>query len=777
MNNNDSKKTKISFCIFLFFCFTSLVYSLTTYTIVEEDIIKIQPAAIDLDQDKIFFYYSPPFNESGEWQTTLDDAGTYHTKITASDGKSRTEEEITIIVQNKNQPPEIEDRKIIVEETEIIDLKLLISDPDDDALKLIVPEPFDQEGIWQTTNDDAGTYQIKITASDLEFKTTKEIEIEIKDKNRPPEIFSSFSLSKLVSLTEDTTFYFSVSVRDLDSDHLTYSWQLDAKEISSNPSFSYYFDFETFGKHKLVLTASDQRSETKKTWVIKIEDVNRPPELDISDIIIDEEEKIILQLPEQDADGDLITYTFQPPFQNGTWQTTLDDSGTYHTLITASDGDLTTRKEIKVIVKNVDRAPIINLDEKITINENERLRLDLEEFITDPDNDDLTITIKNLPTDASLNDNKLRWQPSYEFIQRRSNFFTDFLNRLKIEQFFFPQSKKVELEINVCGAELCADHDLEIQVNNLNRKPVLEEMGIITVTETETVFLELKATDPDTDHVRYSFEEPFNSDGEWQTTIDDQGKFTTVVTVSDGYLTNTQEVEIIVLNKNRPPTLEIEKDYFKLNENQLLSLKVTATDPDNDNLTIFAKDLPDGASFKDEVFSWTPSFDTVTERKPSFLNNFYAKSSFLNQRFNKEYEQFVIEFIASDGEFDVIHPVLITVKNVDRSPEVVDYFPAKRLITTTREPVIFFVNVSDPDKENLTYQWSFGFWEESIEGPNKLKRTFTTPGIKTITVKASDGTYQTEHEWKVKVNPRTSKSAQTQLESTQTQPIQTQLSS
>jgi len=422
------KKIKLVFVFFLFFLFINLSCASNIFTFTEGDLVKIKFKAADPDQDKLFLSYSPPLNESGEWQTTLDDAGTYHTNAIVSDGKFQTEEEIIIFVENKNQLPKIENKKILVEETETISLKPLISDPDNDTLKFIFQEPFNKDGIWQTTYDDAGTHQTKIIASDLEFKTTKTIEIEIKDKNRPPEIISSFSSSKLVQLTEDSTFRFSISVQDLDSDILTYSWQLEEKEISQQPSFSHYFDFETSGTHKLTLIVSDQKSETQKTWILKIENINRPPEVDLSDVIVNEGEKIILQLPEKDIDGDLISYTFQPPFQNNTWQTNHDDAGTYTILITASDGELTTKKEIRITIKDVDRAPFIDLDKKITLDENEKLRIDLKDLVFDPDNDEPTITIKNLPQDAAFTSSNLKWRPSYDFVQRKSNFFTKLLN-------------------------------------------------------------------------------------------------------------------------------------------------------------------------------------------------------------------------------------------------------------------------------------------------------------------------------------------------------------
>ena len=152
-------KLKIIIVPFLFLLLISLSTSTitsatTTLEVVENDLVKLVPTAIDPDGDKITFYYESPFNENGEWQTTLDDEGTYLTKIIASDGVSQNEEEVTLLVKNKNQPPQIKNNKLTVYEQETVDLKPLASDPDGDELKYIFEEPFDEEGTWTPSYKD-----------------------------------------------------------------------------------------------------------------------------------------------------------------------------------------------------------------------------------------------------------------------------------------------------------------------------------------------------------------------------------------------------------------------------------------------------------------------------------------------------------------------------------------------------------------------------------------------------------------------------------------------
>src|SRR3989344_3220200 len=108
--------------------------AIKTFTVEETDFVRIAPEAVDLDGDKINYSYSPPLDERGEWQTDYNDAGEYNINITASDGKEETSRTVKIIVNNKNQPPEITEKKITIKETQLVDLKSIISDPDQDAL-------------------------------------------------------------------------------------------------------------------------------------------------------------------------------------------------------------------------------------------------------------------------------------------------------------------------------------------------------------------------------------------------------------------------------------------------------------------------------------------------------------------------------------------------------------------------------------------------------------------------------------------------------------------
>ncbi len=106
--------------------------SIPDITVNEEDLAVINPHATDSDNDPIVFYYSAPFDTQGKWLTTYNDSGTYNITVTASDGIDTVSQTAKVIVNNINQPPQINLTlsKYTVAPNEVIDVNLTASDPD-----------------------------------------------------------------------------------------------------------------------------------------------------------------------------------------------------------------------------------------------------------------------------------------------------------------------------------------------------------------------------------------------------------------------------------------------------------------------------------------------------------------------------------------------------------------------------------------------------------------------------------------------------------------------
>lgn len=80
-----------------------------------------------------------------------------------------------------------------------------------------------------------------------------------------------------------------------------------------------------------------------------------------------------------------------------------------------------------------------------------------------------------------------------------------------------------------------------------NHAPQLEFIAPIETTAGRTIELRPVASDIDGDDLLVTISEPFGSDGKWDTVPGDEGEYTALVSVSDGFLSVSQEIRIIVL--------------------------------------------------------------------------------------------------------------------------------------------------------------------------------------------------------------------------------------
>ena len=113
----------------------------------------------------------------------------------------------------------------------------------------------------------------------------------------------------------------------------------------------------------------------------------------------------------------------------------------------------------------------------------------------------------------------------------------------------------------------------------------------LEVEEGELVTLNIFARDGDNDNLTVAYAAPVNASGQWQTTYDDAGKHTTLVTVSDGTTDTMEEVQITVTNVNRPPVMI--NNTLVVAENATADLQQVFSDPDQDVLSFSVEDYFD----------------------------------------------------------------------------------------------------------------------------------------------------------------------------------------
>ena len=194
------------------------------------------------------------------------------------------------------------------------------------------------------------------------------------------------------------------------------------------------------------------------------------------------------------------------------------------------------------------------------------------------------------------------------------------------------------------------------------------------------------------------------------------GEVTTRVVDDQCAATAQRTVAFRTFTVNAAPVLTVSPaGPFTLNEGQTVAFTVSATDGNNDQVTITPSNVPAGASVNAQgVFTWTPSF---TQAGTS-----------------------VITFTATDGRGGSdTEQVTITVNNINRDPVITTTPP-----TTARQDdsYEYDVNARDDDNDVLTFSFVTAPSTMSIN-PNSGAIFWlpdnTEVGAHTITVQVSDG--------------------------------------
>ncbi|UCD95125.1 MAG: hypothetical protein JSU69_03495, partial [Candidatus Zixiibacteriota bacterium] len=216
-----------------------------------------------------------------------------------------------------------------------------------------------------------------------------------------------------------------------------------------------------------------------------------------------------------------------------------------------------------------------------------------------------------------------------------------------------------------------------------NQPPVLDPIGNKEVNEGQNLNFGVTATDPDGPTLNL-FTSPLPDGAEftdngggsgtfnWTPTYTQAGGYAVTFYATDGIDTVSEGIAITVNDVNRLPVLDAIGDK-EVNETELLSFGISASDPDGTTPELFTSPLPSGAVFVDSAngkgsFSWTPGYDQAGT--------------------------YPVTFFATDNKDTVSESITITVNDVNRLP-VLDPVGDKEV--NENESLLFGISASDPD--------------------------------------------------------------------------------
>ncbi|TQD25169.1 Ig-like domain-containing protein [Methanolobus vulcani] len=602
----------------------------------EDSLLSIALSGSDADNDFLIYNTNASFGTlTGnvfEWTPDFGDCGTYIVEFSVSDGLSVDSEIITITVTDVNRAPML---MVIgsqsVDENKTLTIIPDATDDDDDTLYYsLVDSPSGSKidettgkFIWTPTYDQAGSYVIRFVVSDGFLKDTEDVTVTVNDVNRPPVM----NAPDKVVVSENATVILDLNASDPDDDVLEYSTDASFGTLQGT-LFSWTPGYEDAGIYPVTFTVNDAEFKVSKTVTINVTNSNSAPVLySISDILVNELETVNIALEAVDIDGDELK--FSKDVQYGdlegnifTWTPGINDSGFHKILFTVTDGQLSDSKTGTIAVGNTNIPPIIGYMEDQQVKENEMLVFTLN--ASDIDNDTLTYSASDLPAgaDIGISNGTFTWIPTYD------------------------QAGTYTVEFMVSDKIYTAFDTVLIDVENVNRGPAFGYISGHTINETETLVIDLNATDPDRDAITFSTTskkgDVIGDSFMWTTGYYDSGDYDIDFKVTDGHLTDNTTVHISVCQTNMPPEFEYIGSYI-ISEYETLQFSVKANDGDNDPLTYSVSGLPQVSSFNTSTgdFIWKPD---------------YTQSG-----------TYSVEFQVTDGKLNASRAVSISVMDVDKT--------------------------------------------------------------------------------------------------------------
>lgn len=322
---------------------------------VEGDTITLNTRAVDPDGDEVTLIFSEPFNDDGEWQTEVGDAGEYEVIVLATDGQEQSEVTILVVVDALNLPPSIRGPDVIeVQEGETIDLGIYeIEDPEGDEL-VVSYSGWMSSSEYTTTYNDAGEHEVRIIAEDTTGNEVfKAVTINVENVNRAPELFVNNTEIRAVA---GDRLSIQAQANDPDGDEVTIRYQ----EPFNNRGV-WQSEVGDQGEYTITVTATDGEDSTTQEVTIFLEPRNRAPVIIVEDeIVVNEGEMLRLRdyVTISDPDGDEVVVTYNGWMQTSSKQLDYTDAGEYVVTISASDEELTTTQEVGITVRNINRPPV-----------------------------------------------------------------------------------------------------------------------------------------------------------------------------------------------------------------------------------------------------------------------------------------------------------------------------------------------------------------------------------------------------------------------------------
>jgi len=578
---------RVALLVTIFLLFPYIVFSISTFTVKETEKMSLQPNATDPDSDNIITTYTSPLNENGEWQTTYGDAGEYTAMVTVSDGATSVSEDVMIIVERKEEQPVIESfnpeqEEISIKETESIGFSVLATDLNKDELRYrwLLDDDEVKEGneySYDTTYNDDGSHEIRVEISDRASTISHEWDVDVENVD----------VEGLLDGIEDAAFNENEIARLDIPDFKKYGLVYSISEPVGSKN-EWQTGYEDAGTYDVEIHAEGKGFSDDKTVKVTVNDVDRTLIFEsIGNRVLNENEEIEITLNAHDPDDDEITYSADnlpegSEFEDNkfAWKTSYNTvkkegfvdrllgrfrvlSKSFYIQFSASSKDKEIVQNVVITVKDVNRAPVIEDMEPITINEGE--------------------TLKIAPNAYDLDGDRVRLK------------YSGLANKDTLKSGF-DDAGTYNVKVTASDGVLEASKSVQVNIQQSNRAPVFDKIPKIKSMEGDNVAVLLNAVDPDSDQIEYSIDNPLEGSSIkgnaflWTLPYDlankkETKKIELVFVAHDGKSEIRQIAKAEIKDKNRAPRITNATRSINAKVNQPVLMSVNAVDDDGDELT------------------------------------------------------------------------------------------------------------------------------------------------------------------------------------------------
>jgi len=429
---------------------------------------------------------------------------------------------------------------------------------------------------WIPGNDDVGIHTVTLQVSDGELNTNQTFLIYVENVNDAPQ----FNYIPDQYWLQDTPHSINLSNYgyDIDGDIITFS-ATPVENISitiSNNIITFTPDTNWWGTRTISIIADDGELQTASNqFNLVVIHVNHAPVIISTPVTTANENQLYeYDCNAVDIDNDVLVYSLtESPdgmvIDSNTghisWVPSSSQLGSHTITIRVTDGEYTVEQSYTINVNNVNDAPtIISSIPGQEWDEDTNLTLNLSNYFRDPDNDMLMFTATPVSNITLLfNDSIVTLVPDENFNGIRDVVFTASDGLLSTDS-----------------------NNVMLVINPVNDMPVVEPVADIIITAGEIAQATVNASDVDGDVLTFSYSEPLNSSGQWQTNYSSTGFYPSHVNVSDGIETVTRNFSITVLPAGNHAPFFTHVENITITEGETAQANVSAFDPDGDVLTI-----------------------------------------------------------------------------------------------------------------------------------------------------------------------------------------------